>query len=190
MKIGDRVRFTKKIFPLNKGMTGTIVTITKDQGIGVEFDDLHIGHDCNGHAMKKKGYYVSPVNLEIINDSPAWPEKDWKIVIMPDDDKTIAKFIRNGNCIKEAFVNRYFKDTYNTETAVKEVLNKLFKPTGYTGRAIYYNTSKAEGLTRGKIYTFENGVYKNDNGEYRVICRENIGRYDEYFEKLFVKIVE
>ncbi len=190
MNIGDRMVMIHDFADVKKGSTGIIVKIDKTSWSTptciVEFDKPFTGgHTCSGLVPSGRGYYVPVSSIKILDD-----DKNWNIIIMPDGDKTIAKFIRNGNCIKEVFVNRYFKDTYNTETAVKEVLNKLFKPTGYTGRAIYYNTSKAEGLTRGKIYTFENGVYKNDNGEYRVICRENIGRYDEYFEKLFIKIVE
>lgn len=190
MKSGDRIVMTQDFAEAKKNMTGKIIktdcTPMAEPIVVVEFDKpFKGGHGCSGLVPSRRGYIVPVSLIKILDDY-----KNWKIVIMPDGDKTIAKFIRNGNCIKEVFVNRYFKDTCNTETAVKEVLNKLFKPTGYTGRAIYYNTSKAEGLTRGKIYTFENGVYKNDNGEYRVICRENIGRYDEYFEKLFIKIVE
>lgn len=177
MNIGDRMVMIHDFADVKKGSTGIIVKIDKTSWSTptciVEFDKPFTGgHTCSGLVPSGRGYYVPVSSIKILDD-----DKNWNIIIMPDGDKTIAKFIRNGNCIKEVFVNRYFKDTYNTETAVKEVLNKLFKPTGYTGRAIYYNTSKAEGLTRGKIYTFENGVYKNDNGEYRVICRENIDKY-------------
>lgn len=190
MKIGDRIVVTQDFLEVKKGMTGKIVEVVETDApepmCAVEIDSPFLaGHTCMGLVPSGRGYYLGVSSMKLLDD-----DKNWKIIIIPNGDMTIAKFIRNRKCIKETFVNRYFKDTYNIETAAKEAISKLFKPAGYTGRAIYYNTSKAEGLTRGKIYTFENGVYKNDNGEYQVICRENIGRYDEYFEKLFIKIVE
>lgn len=191
MKIGDRVRFTKKIFPLHKGMTGTIVTITENQGIGVEFDDLYIGNDCHGHAMKKKGYYVSPVNLEIINDSPARPDKNWKIVIVPDGDKTIAKFIQSGKCVKEVSVNKYYKDEYNPEIAVREVINKLYQHTGYTGKAVYTSTAALhDGFTYGKVYDFFEGKCYDDNNAIRNVFIDKGNSPDCDFAFLFIKIVE
>lgn len=189
-KVGDRV----KIVGEYNGVLGVYGTIRLVDECEDELPDFIL---ADKEVDGKCYCWADEDSLETINEPEEKEKMDkestqkWKIVITSAGEKTTAKLYMLGRVVREATVTRYYKDRYDTEVAAKEAVNKLFRSQGFTGKAMFVGESAdTYGLTRGKIYTFENGVYKNDNGEYRVICRENIGRYDEYFEKLFIKIVE
>lgn len=70
--------------------------------------------------------------------------------------------------MREATVTRYHKDEYSMEVAAKEAVNKLFKPQGFTGKAMFVgDTEDYNGFTYGKIYEFTNGYCIDNDGDQR-----------------------
>lgn len=185
MKIGDRVVMIEDYFYARKGMTGKVVRSDfcgwTETVCSVEFDKpFYGGHDCAGFAKRGRGCNVPARVLKLLVD-----DRKWKIVVIPDNDKTVAKLIQNEKCIKEVSVNRYFKDTYNAEIGAKEAISKLFKHAGYTGRAVCYNDSGCKGFTKGKIYNFCNGSCIDDNNKFRLA-----ESFADLFDEHFIKVVE
>lgn len=56
-----------------------------------------------------------------------------------------------GRVLKEVAVTRYCKDEYSMGVAAKEAVSKLFKPQGFTGRAMFVGENTGDHrFTRGK----------------------------------------
>ena len=128
---------------------------------------------------------------ELVLDSP-----DWKIVILPDGDKTTATLYNGKKAERSATVQRYHEDKYDTFTAADEAVKKLFgkqekpepqKPKGYTGTAV--SKALSGGFTYGKVYSFEDGYTTDDHGIKRP-CMINVYSTDEWIDKYFIKIKE
>ena len=127
---------------------------------------------------------------------------DWKIVIIPDGDKTIAKLYRNGKVEKGATVQRYHKDEYDVFTAADEAVKKLFgkqekpepeKPKRFTGRAVCCE-ALIPGFTVGKIYSFKDGFCVDDKGvkrpDFNFPHADLDKAFETWMENNFIKIKE
>jgi len=106
---------------------------------------------------------------ESINEPEEENMQTWKIMIVSTGDKTTAKLYVLGRVIREVSVTRYYKDEYSTEVAVKEAMRKLFKPQGFTGKAMFVGNPGlySDGFTYGKIYEFKNGFCVDNNDDKR-----------------------
>lgn len=77
-KVGDRVRCTKNYRPVDSDMEGTIVDIrTYNPPIGIQWDGLTTGHECNGACPNDTGYYLPKENLTLISQVK---EYDFEVV--------------------------------------------------------------------------------------------------------------
>lgn len=66
--LGQRVRFTQDYGPgLNK--LGTVVCIRSHDMIGVEFDNPHGGHTCDGYSKDEQGWWCGPNNIKAADDN-------------------------------------------------------------------------------------------------------------------------
>lgn len=63
-KLGDSVIATKDFENIGKGMTGTVVHFWENGWVGVDWDDFHYGHGCDGYAEYYSGYYLPEDCLE------------------------------------------------------------------------------------------------------------------------------
>lgn len=139
-------------------------------------------------------FSVTSAYLLGLSDNRAIPEKlkdGWEIKIASDGDETTAKLYENGNAVREATVTRYYKDDYSMEVAAKEAVNKLFKPQGFTGKAMFVGeNTDDDGFTRGKIYQFIDGQCIDDNNDVRPYDYATTLDGDDWFSEVFIKVVE
>jgi hypothetical protein len=128
-KIGDRV---KAIAPEDSdrivGKTGTICSLPKrrSERYGVRFDDYIKGHDCHCDCEDGYGWYVPGGKLvRLINEDKSL-SKDWKVVIIPEGDKTLGRLYENGKVIKSVETTKHPDDKYSVEEATKVIMERLF----------------------------------------------------------------
>lgn len=191
MKIGDRVIMIRDYGYAKKGMTGKVVRpeyrFFAETYCAVEFDHpFEGGCICRGLVPSGRGYFVQTSAIKLLDD-----DKKWKIIIMANGDATTAKLIKEGKRIKEVSVNRYFKDEYNAEIGAKEAISKLFKPAGYTGKAMFVGENTDDnGFTRGKIYQFTDGQCIDDDNDVRPYDDATTLDGDDWYSSVFIKVVE
>lgn len=65
--IGDEVIALHNFEEVGKGMTGIVVHLYGGDWIGVEWDDFHNGHHCDGYAKEDAGYYLTAEKLALVN---------------------------------------------------------------------------------------------------------------------------
>lgn len=130
----------------------------------------------------------------------------WEVRIRPfDEDKNSAsaELYVNGRLEATEYVNRYYKDKYNTGIACIEICKKLFgvkdvekkseeisTPKYYTGKVICTGNSRF--FTKGKIYKVENGTICPDDGAEFVKFKsfEELSTYSLFVNAKFIEFVE
>ena len=170
-KVGDRVRVIsvgcRRIIEV--GDAGTIKGCSALGDYAVEFDrQSSYFIRCDGLTKRDRGLWVSPENLELIEEKPT---REFKLIITSSGDTTTAKLIHGKDVAKEAAVTRYSKDEYSEKAAVEAVMKKIFgedekeneanKP--YNGKAVWISDKNGV-FTKGKIYEFVDGRCKHDLG--------------------------
>lgn len=150
--------------------------------------------DITALARYASFFSVTSDYLLGLSDNRATPEKlkkGWEIVISPDGDDTIAKLYKDGSLAQVDVVSRYYKGEYNMEEAVKEVVKKLFEPRRFTGRAMFVGkNTDGDRFTRGKIYQFTDGQCIDDDNRARPCDYAATLDGDDWFSKVFIKVVE
>lgn len=150
--------------------------------------------DITALARYASFFSVTSDYLLGLSENPAVPEKlkkGWEIVISPDGDDTIAKLYKDGSLAQVDVVSRYYKDEYNMEEAVKEVVKKLFEPKRFTGRAMFVGENTNDnGFTRGKIYQFTDGQCIDDDNHVRPYDYAATLDGDDWYSSVFIKVVE
>jgi hypothetical protein len=133
-KIGDKVRVIKSNRPgsyygddLNA--MGTVVNIEKRIS-GKSYYVVDFGEEKKFtwktmKTGKKSGRLYFEDEIALVAETRT---QNWKIVIVPDGDKTTALYYENGKIAKKAEVKRYFKDEYSADAAVRALLEKLDLP--------------------------------------------------------------
>ena len=96
---------------------------------------------------------------------------DWKVVIIPDGDTTVAKFYENDKIVKEVTTKKSPDDEYDWKEAVKVLCDRLctnaeHEPEKfYNGRVFCVDSGDRIGMyTTGKIYEFKDGQLICDYG--------------------------
>lgn len=201
--IGDRVVYARKNELVGVlAQIGSVGTVKGKHPIlrnllAIEFDSPVVkGHPCRGMTNPHRGQWVSSDTLDLFSKAP-----NWKIVIVPDGDKTIATLYNGKKAERSATVQRYHKDKYDTFTAADEAVKKLFgkqekpeleKPKRFTGKAVC--KAPITGFTVGKIYFFKDGFCVDDKGAKRpeiVFHREDPDEtIERWMEREFIKIKE
>ena len=201
--IGDRVVYARKNELVGVwAQIGSVGTVKGKHPIlrnllAIEFDSPVVkGHPCCGMTNPHRGQWVSSDTLDLFSKAP-----NWKIVIIPDGDKTIATLYNGKKAERSATVQRYHKDKYDTFTAADEAVKKLFgkqekpepeKPKRFTGRAVC--KAPITGLTVGKIYSFKDGFCVDDKGvkrpDFNLPHADLDKAFETWMENHFVKIKE
>ena len=191
-KIGDKVRVvdqSAKPFLNPVSNVGTVAAMEFTDGrLTVKF----VNGGCRQYIRFR------PEQLELVGSKHS---PNWKIVIVPDGDKTTAMLYYGKKAERSATVQRYHKDKYDTFTAADEAVKKLFgkqekpepeKPKRFTGRAVC--KAPITGFTVGKIYFFKDGFCVDDKGAKRpeiVFHREDPDEtIERWMEREFIKIKE
>ena len=191
MKIGDRVILIEDYGFAKKGMTGKVIKpeyrMFAETYCAVEFDHpFEGGCICRGLVPSGRGYFVQTSAIKLLGN-----DINWKIIITANGDTTTAKLIKEGKCIKEVSVNRYFEDEYNAEVGAKEAVKKLFEPKRFTGKAMFVGENTDDnGFTRGKIYQFTDGQCIDDDNDVRPYDYTVTLDGDDWYSKVFIKVVE
>lgn len=160
-KIGDRVKaIATEDSDRIVGKTGTICAVPNlyVKRYGVRFDDCIKGHNCGGTCEEGYGWYVPGGKLvRLINEDKSL-SKDWKVVIIPDGDKTLGRLYENGKVVKSVETKKHPDDEYSVETATKVIMERLF-PEKEEVKPRFL-----EKFEKGKTYIFDYDTYKADGG--------------------------
>lgn len=191
-KIGDKVRVvdqSAKPFLNPVSNVGTVAAMEFTDGrLTVRF--------VNGSC--RQFIRFRPEQLELVGSKHS---PNWKIVIIPDGDKTTATLYNGKKAERSAAVQRYHKDKYDTFIAADEAIKKLFgkqekpepeKPKRFTGRAVC--KAPITGFTVGKIYSFKDGFCVDDKGvkrpDFNLPHADLDKAFETWMENQFVKIKE
>ncbi|MGN1128534.1 MAG: hypothetical protein ACI4T6_06205 [Candidatus Flemingiibacterium sp.] len=212
-KVGDTVKVVGRVGIMNMFPTGTVGNVLEADGNPLVQSLYPIW--CNERSVQ----YVSDCDLELVSSasksskadksSKAYKmpsEPDWKILIVPDGDKTSARFYDGGKCAMSASVRRYHKDSYDVFIAADEAVKKLFgkqdkpieqtepeKPKGYTGKAMCFTDLHFQPFTKGKIYDFVDGNVTDDDGQIRpspLNDEWSAQEKERWLSQFFIKVVE
>lgn len=200
-RCGARVRVIGNGHPVRHnapiGSTGKIIHYGPCESLVVEFDEpIHEG------SRTTKTQFVSPQDLELIKEEiDELANTNWKVMVTPDGDDTIAILYQNEKMERYARVRRFHEDTYDKSVAAIEAVKKLFgkqekpepeKPKGFTGKAVYKIRSRGNDFTFGKIYTFTDGQTFDDKGDLRPFNAifGVIDESEQWICKNFIKVVE
>lgn len=164
-KIGDKVRITGSRDDATDhldGKIGTVVFITpSDLSVTVGDDPIP--------------WFIWKHNAKLVNRIP----KD-KIVITHDGKTTTAALCREDGTKKTATANCAPEDEFDFATGAELALKRLFgkedvgmnkpeKPKYYSGKVVCVASDFSYDFTAGKIYTFVDGVVKDNRGASRYV---------------------
>lgn len=202
-KLGDRV-LVKESCPFStcRNETGTVVAFSRLGNVGVMFDKEGIGaHTCSGCAVEK-------VKFNIPHNSCSWiTEEDCQLIIEnkihieidSDNVKNTTLVMAVGSQVVESSAKCAPEDKFDLTTGISlclgRALNKLeaankAKSKLMNGRYVYIEDDFS-GLTKGKIYTFTDGTFLDDDGDIRPIHNSRPPfAENESYAKHFVKVVE
>lgn len=188
-KVGDRVKIvgeysnTPDVADGKYGRIQFVDAYDAEMPYYVKLDQKVRGKSC---------YWATEKDLEEVKDKVDMESiQGWEITITSVGDKTTAKLYALGRVIREVSVTRYYKDDYSTEVAAKEAIKKLFEPQGFTGRAVFVGgDTDGGGFTRGKIYQFTDGHLMDDNGSKRPYDKITTLEGDDWYSRMFIKVVE
>lgn len=159
-KVGDIVRgISNKYAITNYNMTeGRVMSICSNGIIKVRV----LKHDDNDLCFGDI-FPVSEEYFELVE-----PYQDWKVLIVPRGNKTIAKLYKNNVIVKTVECNKHPDDEYSMDEAIKVVTERLRepeKPQYYNGKVVCIDNCGNHGnYTVGKIYQFKDGHFRTDYG--------------------------
>jgi hypothetical protein len=140
---------------------GTVIGEKSSRGnYPIEFDEYINGHSCisSGRCVPCEpghGWWVPPSQLKLAN-------KDWKVVIVPEGDKTLGRLYEDGKVTKSVETTKHPDDEYSIEAACDVIMERLFEPTYYNGKVVCLSDYSAS-FTKGKVYTVTDGKIKADD---------------------------
>lgn len=86
-EIGDRVRAVRNISAhkfIHAGYEGTVCDVGRHVGrhlVGVAWDKMIYGHNCNGRCLSGHGFYVHRVDIELVDDEAGLIEVDTSAIL-------------------------------------------------------------------------------------------------------------
>ena len=156
-KVGDIVRgISSKYAATNYNMIeGRVMSICSNGIVDVRVLK-HADNQCIGCIFP-----VSEEHFELVE-----AYQDWKVLIVPRGNKTVAKLYKNNAIVKTVECNKHPDDEYSMDEAIKVVTERLRepeKPQYYNGKVVCIsNDGNSRNYTVGKIYQFENGQFRTD----------------------------
>ena len=164
-KIGDKVRITGCRDDGTDHLGGKIGTV-----VAVDFSDISVvvGDD-------PIPWFIWNENATLISKAP----KD-KIVISHDGKTTTATLCREDGTKKTATANCAPEDKFDFYVGAELVLKRLFNkedvgmqkpesPKYYAGKVVCVKSESTRDFTAGKVYTFVDGVVKDNRGASRYV---------------------
>ena len=119
----------------------------------------------NEYGLEGSGYWWTDEMIEYLVE-PA--RKDWKIVIRPDGDTTIATLYNGNSKLKETVANLNPADKYDANIGAKLAFDRLMsrevKPEPYNAKVVCVDNGGFNKIfTTGKIYEIKDGLLRADN---------------------------
>lgn len=192
LKVGDRVVAKDIMSGVNiDGLVGTVTEVQRSYAT-VRFDKsnrhFHDGTNCmNKNGVENYHFFVYKKQLRKLNDH-------WKVVIVPDGDKTVGKLIVDGKVVKEVTTKKHPDDKYDISYAIEVVTERLTEPKYFNGKVVCVNNGCCpDALTIGKIYTFVDGNCKTDTGRVNIADTPvtNVTDLNDRFSTIkFIEVVE
>lgn len=178
-KIGDRVKIADTRGTNTKvGDVGTIVGYDNkglfDYALDLDRYNPFL-HSCGGITPANHGQWVSDVNLSLLNEENT--NREFKLIIISNGDKTTGKLIHGKSVTKTCEVNRYYKDEYSEQDAIKAVVDKMFPCDSsnnekYLTAKVVCTESHGFSFRKGNIYEIVDGYLNGDIGMYSGIKNE------------------
>lgn len=145
-KVGDRVVGIGVGDGKNiNGKTGTILEYGScDTSFGVEFDENINGHSLQSSGKSCKsghGWWVHADKLKLLTD-------EWKVLIMPDGDKTTGRLYENGKVVKSVETKKHPDDVYSIDKACEVIMERLFPTPKFLNK-----------FEEGKTYVFSEKLH-------------------------------
>lgn len=151
---------------------------------------IYVIREVHEFSTGSNGYYLEDTGGFIYDERGLERVDNHKIVITTDGKTTLARLYANNRVIKSAEAKCSPDDKFDFSTGAKIAFERLTadekegteKRVFFNGRAVYLETeifkwSRIYDLTKGKIYTFVDGKFTDDNGR----------RYSLSFERLELK---
>lgn len=163
-KVGDIVRGISNIHAVTSTdmLEGRVLSVTKgffDQ----EFISIKILKHKAPFYVGREYSGIHSHDVELVE-----PYQDWKVVIVPRGNKTVAKLYKNNAVVKTVECNKHPDDEYSMDEAIKVVTERLLepeKPKYYNGKVVCIdNCRNHRNYTVGKIYQVKDGYFRNDHG--------------------------
>lgn len=117
-KVGDKIRIVNELNSSHGFKIGEVVEI-----VAIDEEDLICTYKCKGKKYTNSPW-VNAKEIELVDDT-----KDFELNISSKDGITSCAYKVNGELKKNESVKLYYKDTFDIETAVDEVLKKVFAKT-------------------------------------------------------------
>lgn len=160
-KVGDRVAVTVDWVRPKKDAVGTAIKVDSyDSTVLVEFDEHMDGHSGDGDGKAGHCWWLDFTSVKLINP-------DWKIIIIPEGNKTNARLYENGKVVKSVITRKHPDDEYSVKEACKSCMNMLFgeekEEPSYNGFKIgdivEYTGGNLPTGVRGEVVCFDT-IYK------------------------------
>ena len=162
-KVGDIVRgISDRYGVTNTNMTkARVMSVRTIRDYGDEFLSVKI------LKHKDKSFIGCVFEVRAKDSELVEPYQDWKVVIVPRGNKTVAKIYKNNANVKTVECKKHPDDEYSMYEAIKVVTERLRepeKPKYYNGKVVCIGNHISLPLTCGKIYQFKDGYITNDIG--------------------------
>ena len=182
-KIGDKVRVIKGYGYVKKGEKGIIRALPGKNGAASNFyKDFYSvefpawtngvdGHNCGGTVPSKKGLWLLPKYLELVEKQRPGIGDRIKIVITHDGKTTLARLYEDNKVVKSATAKCSPDDTFDFETGAKLAFERLIggekkeEPPKFdksmltNGRFGYMSGGQGWFVVVGDKIIYENGGY-------------------------------
>lgn len=118
-KVGDRVKVKRERW-YHSAYVGEIGTIVDANPFGIYVVKLAKSNKYGEQQL------IREEDLELYNPVYKNDDNNWKIVIIPQGDKTSARLYENNVLVNSVTVENDYKDTYDKFVAADESIKKLF----------------------------------------------------------------
>lgn len=168
-KVGDRVAVTldkaiRAACNLAEEEPARIIALKDDDiyDYAVRFDagNTHF-HTCENKCEDNHGWYVREREIRPLGQTSFDNHPKFRVIIESDGDRTTAKMLHGKEVVREAEVNRYYKDENDEQVAIKAVVAKMFRPRReIEAVSLLGFVCEAASVSHGKGYiTYADGAY-------------------------------
>lgn len=165
----------------NEHMIGEVMAVSRSKSLSIKVLEQNEYPGTVGNTYD----FLNPNFFRLVHD--------WRVVIYPEGNTTIAKLYKKGVVKKEVSTKKHPDDKYDINEAVKSVCQKLTEPSYYNGKVVCVASNLTTDLTVGKIYKLVDGNCISDSGAklLRVPVKSIVELNNRFFGSIkFIELVE